>query len=113
MDVSSFSADEHAAIAALREEVLAWIDAGETADPTADGTEAAQYMDDATLWRYAKARECDIEQALEMFKSSLCWKRETGIKQVWAQCPFCAACSTAPSAIPFTLCTPAHCYPSC
>ena len=84
MDV--FSADEQAAIAALREQVLAWIDAGETAEPTADGTEAAQYLDDATLWRYAKARECDTEQALEMFKSSLCWKRETGIKQVWAQC---------------------------
>jgi len=80
MDV--FSADEQAAIAALREQVLAWIDAGETAEPTADGTEAAQYLDDATLWRYAKARECDTEQALEMFKSSLCWKRETGIKQL-------------------------------
>lgn len=78
-DDSVFTEEERLAIEALRAKAQSWIDdgAGSTTEPSADGTEpsadgteAGDYLDDSTLWRYAKAREFDVDRALEMFQAT-------------------------------------------
>jgi len=86
-DGSVFSEQERTTIVALRERVREWMADGEkegdsSKNSSADGTEAGDYLDDSTLWRYAKAREWDVEQALEMFKSSVIWKRDTKLNEL-------------------------------
>ena len=46
---------------------------------TAEGTEAASYLDDGTLLRFVIAREFDIDAALSMLKDAVCWKRDIGL----------------------------------
>ena len=71
-DDSVFTEEERFAIEALRAKARSWIDdgAGSTTESFADGTEAGDYLDDSTLWRYAKAREFDVDRALEMFQAT-------------------------------------------
>lgn len=65
--------EERRAIDLLRQSAHDWI-----AEPGSDAgsTEAEDYLDDNTLFRYAIARDFDTAAALSMFKESLRWKRD-------------------------------------